>query len=158
MLFTVCCCVVAAAAVQAEKGCALLLSNDAGAMLFSCPAREGFAFGLRFVHSVAQSPVEEWFYVEGGMIYLDRTVYQDFGAGLPHAPEAGQTMTTTNGHIVISGYRRPLPSFTVRVGRVAGHRLLLPPAEGMGAWREIPLDSLSPAGSAVTFSLSRADG
>ena len=55
---------------------------------------------------------------------------------------------------------KALPSFDVRVGRIAQHTLLLPledAAEGKsarGMTREIPLAELAPPGSAVTFTLS----
>lgn len=134
----------------------LALFAENGEHLFTCPAPEGFAFGIRFTHSVALSPVEDWFSVKDGVIHLDKTVYQDFGAGLPHEPEPGQTMKTEGGHIVISGYDRALPSFTVRVGRIANHSLLPPPSCGAGA--EIFLKSLAPAGSPVTFTLIPEQG
>ena len=41
---------------------------------------------IRYIHSVAKSPVEDWFRVSQQTIFLERTVYQDFGAGLPHTP------------------------------------------------------------------------
>ena len=69
-------------------------------------------------------------------------------------------MSTGDGHIVISGYHKALPSFDVRVGRIARHTLLLPregAAEGKsarGMTREIPLAELAPPGSAVTFTLA----
>ena len=129
----------------------LVLLGENGEPLFTCPAEEGFVFGIRFTHSVALSPVEEWFSVRGGVIHLDKTVYQDFGAGLPHYPEPGQTMTAENGRIVIFGYDRPLPSFTQRVGRIANHALLPPPSCGAGD--EIFLKTLAPAGSPVTITL-----
>ncbi len=138
----------------------LVLKNADGVVLFSCPARDGLAFGIRYIHSVAKSPVEDWFRVSRGMIFLEKTVYQDFGAGLPHNPGPGQTMSTGDGHIVISGYHKTLPFFDVRVGRIARHTLLLP-REGatdgdsaQGNAREIPLATLSPPGSAVTFTLA----
>ena len=130
-LFVAACSQVGNTPQTAPQSLALLDEN--GEPLFTCPAEEGFVFGIRFTHSVALSPVEEWFSVRGGVIHLDKTVYQDFGAGLPHYPEPGQTMTAENGRIVISGYDRPLPSFTVRVGRIANHSLLPPPSCGAGA-------------------------
>ena len=138
----------------------LVLKNADGLVLFSCPAREGLNFGIRYIHSVAKSPVEDWFRVSHQTIFLEKTVYQDFGAGLPHTPGPGQTMSTGDGHIVISGYHKALPSFDVRVGRIARHTLLLPlegAAEGKsarGMTREIPLAELDPPGSAVTFTLA----
>lgn len=147
-------------AAQGNTACHLVLKNADGAVLFSCQAVNGLSFGIRYIHSVAQSPVEDWFRVSQGMIFLEKTVYQDFGAGLPHAPEPGQTMSTGGGHIVISGYHKALPSFDVRVGRIARHTLLLPregEADGkaaQGSVREVPLAALAPPGSAVTFTLA----
>lgn len=149
----------ARAASPAGTDGVLVLKNADGAVLFSCPARDGLTFGIRYIHSVAKSPVEDWFRVSHQTIFLEKTVYQDFGAGLPHTPGPGQTMSTGDGHIIISGYHKALPSFDVRVGRIAQHTLLLPregAAEGksaLGMTREIPLAELAPPGSAVTFTL-----
>lgn len=155
-------CPGAAATLQAGAGADdLVLKNEEGRVLFSCPVDEGFSFGIRYTHSVAKSPVEDWFRVSRHVIFLEKTVYQDFGAGLPHNPGPGQTMTTGQGRIVISGYHRALPSFDVRVGRIARHTLLLPRLgtssgiahRGADTVREIPLASLARPGSAVTFML-----
>lgn len=95
-------------------------------------------------------------------IFLEKTVYQDFGAGLPHTPGPGQTMSTGDGHIVISGYHKALPSFEVRVGRIARHTLLLPregAAEGKsarGMTREIPLAELAPPAAPLPLRWLRA--
>ena len=143
-----------------NTACRLELRNADGVVLFSCQAANGLTFGIRYIHSVARSPVEGWFRVSQGMIFLEKTMYQDFGAGLPHNPEPGQTMSSGGGHIVISGYHKALPSFDVRVGRIARHTLLLP-RENAAEWeaargkaREIPLVTLAPPGSAVTFTLA----
>ncbi len=91
---------------------------------------DGRRFGIRYLHSVASSPVEDWFSVTDGCIYLAKTIYQDFGAVLPHMPQDGQRMYTEKGHIVISGFRRRLPRFDLRVGRIAQHTFLLPHPDG----------------------------
>ena len=116
--------------VQAQDVQRLVLRDSSGRELFSRPAPDGSEFAIRYRHSVALSPVEDWFSVSGGCIYLEKTVYQDFGAGLPHQPGPGQRMYTENGKVVISGYHMALPSFDVRVGRVANHTLLLPEEGG----------------------------
>lgn len=120
-----------------------------GRLAGAWPLGEGGGFAIRYTHSVALTPVEDHFVIRDGVIHLDKTVYQDFGAGLPSAPEGGQRMTTGDGRIVMSGYARPLPTFDVRVGRVAGHTLLLPAGTDNAA---IPLRELGPEGSALTFS------
>ena len=127
--------------VQAQDVQRLVLRDSSGRELFSRPAPDGSEFAIRYRHSVALSPVEDWFSVSGGCIYLEKTVYQDSGAGLPHQPGPGQRMYTENGKVVISGYHMALPSFDVRVGRVANHTLLLP--EEGGGQKEIPLNSIT---------------
>lgn len=126
----------------------LCVLDAAGAVRGAWPLREGQGFAIRYTHSVALTPVEDHFVIRGGIIHLDKTVYQDFGAGLPTAPGPGQSMSAADGHLVISGYARPLEAFDVRVGRVAGHTLLLPTDAGHA---ETPLTELAPAGSPLTF-------
>ena len=137
---------------KSSSGSAQLVVQTAdGKTVLTRDFPRGSSFGIRFIHSVAKTPVIDWFSAPDGTLQLDKTVYQDFGAGLPHRPEAGQTMRVSDGHIVISGYDMPLPSFDVRVGRVAHHTLLLPEA-----WEEIPLDTLASPGAALTFTVQTA--
>ncbi len=132
----------------AGAGGELCVRDAGGALAGAWPLGEGEGFAIRYTHSVALTPVEDHFIIRDGVINLDKTVYQDFGAGLPSAPEPGQAMSAGNGRIVMSGYARPLKTFDVRVGRVAGHALLLPESAGGG---EVPFTKLAPAGSALTF-------
>lgn len=137
----------------------LVLEDESGQRLFDCPMQDNGCFGIRYVHSVAQTPVEDWFCIRQKQIHLEATIYQDFGAGLPHSAGEGQKMTFENGHIRLDGFQTLLPSFDVRVGRVARHTLLLPrnaTRESIGNGgerRTIPLDSLLPPGRAITFSI-----
>lgn len=133
----------------AEAEGELCIRNASGTVVWECPMREGESFAIRYTHSVALSTVEDHFVIKNAIIHLDKTIYHDFGAGLPSVPEQGQIMTTDNGRIVMSGYDRSFESFDVRVGRVARHMLLLPFDNKM---QELPLANFAPAGSALTFS------
>ncbi|HJA78865.1 MAG TPA: DUF1850 domain-containing protein [Candidatus Desulfovibrio intestinavium] len=126
----------------------LRVTDAGGQTRILLPLGNGSTFAIRYIHSVARTPVEDWFAVNDNCLYLEKTVYQDFGAGLPHMPEGGQRMTTAGGHVIISGFHRALPRFDLRVGRIARHTLILPDA---GGWREVPLDRVAPPGSALTF-------
>ena len=128
----------------------LVVRNAEGVVVLEAPLPSGSEFGLRFVHSVAKSPVEEWFCAQDGSIVLRRAVYQDFGAGLAHEPGPGQRMDFENGRMTLAGFDMHLPQLTVRVGRVAQHELLLP---GGGGHRARDLASLAPPGSALTFTV-----
>lgn len=132
----------------------LIIQDDKGQQLqrlILCPQGR---FGIRYIHSVALSPVEDWFYISDRTIFLEKTIYQDFGAGLPHHPASGQTMYQADGQIIIDGFKQALPRLELRVGRVAHHTLLLPrlgmdvPADG---YEEIPLMDLARPGSTVVL-------
>ena len=127
----------------------LRVTDAGGKTCLLLPFGNGSVFGIRYIHSVARTPVTDWFAVCDGCLYLEKTEYQDFGAGLPHMPEGGQRMSTGDGKVVISGFHRALPRFDLRVGRIARHTLLRPAAGG--GWHELPLDRVAPPGAALTF-------
>lgn len=137
----------------------LALKDKDGVPLLTVPVKNGSVFAIRYTHSVAQTPVTDFFIIRDGSIWLDKTIYHDFGAGLPHQPEAGQQMTQKNGELIISGYNRKLPQFALRVGRVANHMLLLL-KNGLTDKNdmEIRLDELAPPGSVINFAVEAADG
>ena len=131
----------------------LVLEDAAGATLYSTPVENGTEFAIRYTHSVALTPVTDYFFIRDNSIWLDRTEYQDFGAGLPHTPEHGQKMRASHGMLTLSGYNRELGSFQLRVGRIANHILLI---KSGNKWHEVPLDSLTAPGSAITFAVRGA--
>ncbi len=143
----------------AEK---LLLKNAQGGEIAHYALAPSQRFAIRYIHSVAQTPVEDHFRLKNGKIILDKTVYHDFGAGLPHQPEGSQSMRLENGSIVITGYQKEFSSFDLRVGRVAKHTLLLPDIKADSSSKsvnkaaqrlEIPLDTLAHPGDSITFSV-----
>lgn len=127
--------------------------NDVnGVTLLVEPLPAGSEFGIRFIHSVAKSPVVDWFTPRDGQVALTRTVYQDFGAGLPHEAGPGQTMVFRDGLVEISGYTLRLERLDVRVGRVANHQLLLPAG---GEHRSVPLNTLARPGASLSFTVNK---
>lgn len=149
--------VLGAAIWQAQRGYVLLVRDARGRTVYSVPLPQGTEFGIRYIHSVALSPVEEWFSATNdGRLSLDHVIYQDFGAGLPHAPEPGQRMIFRNGHMEIFGHALRLPALEVRVGRVAGHELLPPKQErDKEKTPGLPLKAWAPPGATLTFSLEK---
>ena len=59
-------------------------------LCFFLSGQEGLSFGIRYIHSVAKSPVEDWFRVSQQTIFWKNGL-SGFGAGLPHTPGPGQT-------------------------------------------------------------------
>lgn len=133
----------------------LTLKNSAGDVVLSVPVKCGQVFFIRYIHSVAKTPVEDYFKIAEGKLLLDKTVYMDFGAGLPHTLEGKQKMSIKNGQVEISNYNMFFSSFDVRVGRIAQHELVLLPVNetsfGNCPLLDIPLEYFSPPGSAITF-------
>ncbi len=111
-------------------------------------------FCVRFKHSVALTPVEEWFVADAGKISLQSTVYEDFGAGLPHDVEKGQKMNVQDGKIIITGYTLKMPDMYVRVGRVAEHTLII--EKNNIKTYSLALKNLAKPGRALKFSLQKA--
>lgn len=144
------CALLAATFSYARPSLELAIEDAAGATLYSAPVHNGSEFAIRYTHSVALTPVTDYFFIRDNVIWLDKTEYRDFGAGLPHAPEPGQKMQLHNGTLSINGYERKLGTFQMRVGRVANHTLLLKTRQG---WRKIPLSNISVPGSAITFAV-----
>lgn len=129
------------------------LLDEVGKTLLICrPTPEGFTFGVRFnvlpskkclaePQASRQLPtVEYWYSVWDGLMYLDKTVYLDSGAGLPRNPQPGETMTMENGSIVFSGHQRRGHYFRVWVDRNYDHLVFLPSSCGAGP--EISLQTL----------------
>lgn len=103
----------------------LVVEDAAGKTLFKNRVSEGCHFTIRFIHSVARSPVEEKFEIIGpGEFRLRETVYSDFGAGMPEQT-SGQTMTFEDGKIRLSGYDVAFSDLRLRVGHVADHTIIM---------------------------------
>ncbi len=114
----------AGASPAAEAETDLVLENGAGRVLFSRPVRLGDRFSIVFTHSLALSRVEEVYEVTGRDEFrLRETIYEDFGAGLPHEEAPGQRMEFANGRIRLGGYTMRFEELHLRVGHIADHRL-----------------------------------
>lgn len=148
------------AALALDDEYLLELENDKGTTLFSERLKNDDGFAIRFIHSVAKTPVTDYFIVRDGKIVLDKTIYHDFGAGLPHNPEKGQKMKSEHGEISITGFNRTIPELALRVGRVAEHTLLLfdeaHSRQGVKETRAIPLATLARPGSVILFKILKA--
>jgi hypothetical protein len=130
---------------------AVVLSDEAGRARYVFSLKPGGRFTVRFLHSWARSPVEEIFAAEDDTLILKETVYEDFGAGLPHEPEhAASAMTVENGKIYVRDIDRPVPNLQVRAGRlVANHELIHKDEKNKD--RTIPLSRFVQPGDVVVF-------
>ena len=85
---------------------------------------EGLEFSVEFIHSVNQSPVIDVYVIKDEKIYVDRTVYSAFGAGVQTEIEEGQTLEyDKDGNMVVSGFNIVFPEVKYIVGTVSDHVL-----------------------------------
>ena len=108
---------------------------------------EGDEFSVRFIHSVNQYPLTDVYEIRDGKIYVIRTIYNNFGAGVQTEIEEGQTLEINeNGEMVVSGFNLEMPWLSYIVGTVSDHTLTL-------HGKEISLRELCGRNSKVAFSI-----
>ena len=85
----------------------------------------GEDFSITFIHSVNQTPVTDCYDADGeGNIWLRKTIYYDFGAGVPFDLNEGEVLSyDQDGAMIISGINRRIPDFLLFVGTVSDHTL-----------------------------------
>ena len=87
---------------------------------------EGDEFSVRFIHSVNQYPLTDVYEIRDSKIYVVRTIYNNFGAGVQTEIEEGQTLEINeNGEMVVSGFNLEMPWLSYIVGTVSDHTLTL---------------------------------
>ena len=71
--------------------CLILKNGDTGNHhIFSI--KDGDEFSVTFIHSVNNSPVTDVYQIRKSKIYVDRTIYYAFGAGVQTEIEEGQSL------------------------------------------------------------------
>lgn len=110
---------------------------------------EGDEFSVRFIHSVNQYPLTDVYEIRDSKIYVVRTIYNNFGAGVQTEIEEGQTLEINeNGEMVVSGFNMEMPWLSYIVGTVSDHTLTL-------HGEEISLRELCGRNSKVAFSVEK---
>jgi hypothetical protein len=104
--------------------CLILKNADTGKTLAVYPIEEGSEFSVTFVHSVNKSPVTDVYKICNGEIYVIRTIYYSFGAGVQTEIEEGQFLEYgEDGSMIVSGLDRPMHNLSYIVGTVSDHIL-----------------------------------
>lgn len=107
---------------------------------------EGDEFSVTFIHSVNQYPLTDVYQIRDHKIYVVRTIYNNFGAGVQTEIEEGQKLEINeNGEMVVSGFDMEMPWLSYIVGTVSDHVLTL-------HGEEISLRELCGKNSKVKFS------
>jgi hypothetical protein len=85
-------------------------------------AAENDKFTIKYLHSVAKTPVLEIFEINNGEIVLTSTEYQSYGAGLPFLNEHQYTLE--DNKFIIREINRQLPEIMLRVSDYALHEFI----------------------------------
>lgn len=116
-----------------------------GQLLWHRQVQEESPFGIRWIHSIHRTPVEEYFRVRGNQVVLVEMSFKEYGIGMESGLAPGERLVNQDGVFRIQHMNRPFPALNIRIGQVrANHTLLFDGAE-------IPLSTLNRPGSAVTI-------
>lgn len=113
--------------VVSKRGWYLTLRNgDTKEVYARYEIKDGDEFSVGFIHSVNKSPLTDVYQIRDHKIYVVRTIYYGFGAGVQTGLEDGQTLDYgDNGEMIISGFDREMPHLSYIVGTVSDHTLML---------------------------------
>lgn len=124
----------------------VLRNGDTGVEYARFRVSEGDEFSVMFIHSVNQYPLTDVYQIRDHKIYVIRTIYNNFGAGVQTEIEEGQTLEYgENGEMIVSGFNREMPYLSYIVGTVSDHTLTI-------HGKEISLRELCGRNSKVEFS------
>ena len=143
--------VLAAAFAYQHHGLRLVLSSaKTGKVYARFPVRESDTFSVGFIHSVNKSPVTDFYEIRSDGIYVVKTVYYGFGAGVQTQLEEGQKLEYgSDGSMIITGFDRKMEDLVYFVGTVSDHTLTLNGRE------EISLRELCGRNAKVRFSFEK---
>lgn len=105
----------------------LVLRNaDTGTVYGRYALADGDTFSVTFVHSVNKSPVMDCYQIKERAIYVEQTVYYNFGAGVQTQLEDSETLTYgEDGSMIVSGFDREMSDLIYFVGTVSDHTLVV---------------------------------
>ena len=104
--------------------CLILKNGDTGRVIKSFSVEEGDEFSVTFVHSVNKSPVTDVYQLVNGDIYVVRTIYYAFGAGVQAEIGEGQRLDYgQDGSMIVSGFNQRMDRLAYIVGTVSDHTL-----------------------------------
>ena len=103
-----------------------LVDPRTGEVYASYPVMRGDGFSVGFIHSVNKSPLTDYYEIRRDGIYVVKTVYYGFGAGVQTELEPGQTLEYgEDGSMIVTGFDQRIPDLIYFVGTVSDHTLTL---------------------------------
>lgn len=130
-----------------EAGYLVLSSVKTGEEFGRYPLSVGEGFSIGFIHSVNNSPVTNYYEIRKDGIYVVKTVYYGFGAGVKTELEENEVLEYgEDGSMIVTGIDQKIDDLIYFVGTVSDHTLVLNEKE------EISLRELCGRNGMVRFS------
>ena len=108
-----------------QSGNLVVRDSQSGKVYGKWSLEEQGEFAIEFIHSVNQSPVRDFFQIEGSNIRLVAAHFYSFGAGIQTDLEEGQILSHEEGALVITGYKASFKKLNYIVGTVSDHLLII---------------------------------
>ncbi len=118
---------LAAAFLICTRSRTLVLSNaKTGEVYARYRLKVGDTFGVSFIHSVNKSPLTDYYEIRRDGIYVVKTVYYGFGAGVQTQLEGNEKLTYgDDGSMIVTGFDRKMDDLIYIVGTVSDHTLII---------------------------------
>ena len=93
-------------------------------------------FSVEFIHSVNNSPVIEYYkFDDQNNIYVYKTVYYNFGAGVPTELNGHETLSySDDGAIIIDNIDKKIDNLTYYLSNIYDHILKINDGESISMW------------------------
>lgn len=102
----------------------IIITSEDNKVFYKCRTFIGDEFDVGFIHSVNKTPLTDYYRVESDGIYVIKTLYYSFGAGVQTALDEGQTITyTDDGGFLVEGFHKKIDNLDYVVGMVSDHIL-----------------------------------
>jgi len=100
-----------------------IINYQSDKIIWEQKVQNGDDFSIKYLHSVAKTPVIEFFEIKDGKILLTGTEYQSYGAGLPTSAEQGDYIVADD-KFIIKNIDQKLPQIMLRVSDYAQHEFI----------------------------------
>ena len=118
--------VAAAFLVWSRSGWYLTLRDTNGELYARYPIQNGEWFSVEFIHSVNKSPLTDCYHIQDHQIYVEKTIYYGFGAGVQTEIEPGQELTYGDDEsMIVTGFHKRMDHLQYIVGTVSDHWLVV---------------------------------
>ena len=114
----------------------LILYNMQGKEIKRFPIKNDGHFYVKFLHSVNMSPVIDYYnFNDKNEIFVYKTIYYDFGAGVETELENNETITYGDGgSMIISNIDKKISPLTYYLSSIYDHKLSIDDNEEISLW------------------------